>query len=119
MNIDTAKKEALLFIKYIKTDLKEEAEDNFKTAEAIETLSNELDKKDGIIKNQSYTNQKLRKKLQGYRKLLKLKEKHLVKKDKVIDLMAEHIDFEYGCKDEFYENDKEEVKEYFYRKVEG
>ena len=96
-------------------------------------------KKDKIIKNQSYTNKKMRNKLQGYRKLLKLKEKHLQKrdkqieqyqnmlatndmlhvlecekKDKIIDLMGEKI-FEEGI---VWEN-KEDVKLYYERKVEN
>ncbi len=44
-----------------------------------------------IVKKQSYTNKKMRKKLQGYRKLLKLKEKHLCKKDRFIDFIVEDI----------------------------
>ena len=50
MNIKEAKKELILFTKSIRSDLKEDAEDNFKIAEAIETILNELEKKDKVIK---------------------------------------------------------------------
>lgn len=63
--------------------------DSEKSKEDLEMLDAgwkiELEKKDEIIKNQSYTNKKMRKKLQGYRKLLKLKERQLKKKDKQIE----------------------------------
>ena len=53
---------------------------------AIETALSLLKEKDRIIKDQSKTNKKLRDKLHGYRRLLKLKEKHLnILKDKLIE----------------------------------
>lgn len=86
----------------------------------ITTVLNLLEKKDEIIKNQSYTNKKMRKKLQGYRKLLKLKERQLQKKDKQIDLMAEDIAFSEEINSyEDIKTYKKKIKQYFERKVDN
>ena len=54
--------------------------------EAIESAVSLLEEKNRIIKDQSKTNKKLRDKLHGYRRLLKLKEKHLnILKDELIE----------------------------------
>ena len=52
---------------------------------AVEAVVSLLEEKNRIIKDQSKTNKKLRNKLHGYRRLLKLKEKHLnILKDELI-----------------------------------
>lgn len=54
--------------------------------EAIESAVSLLEEKNRIIKDQSKTNKKLRDKLHGYRRLLKLKEKHLnILNDKLME----------------------------------
>lgn len=59
--------------------------------EAIKTVLNLLQEKDKQLKRQSCTNKKILKKLQGYRKLVKLKDKHLEQKDKIIEELEEEI----------------------------
>lgn len=90
MNIEKAKNEMKNWIYYEKAN-KEKINRAEELIEIQETIINELDKQEQIIKNQSYTNKKLRKNYKGYRKLLKLKEKHSFEKNRIIDAMAECI----------------------------
>ena len=61
-----------------------------------EYILNLIEKQDKIIKGQSYTNKKMRKKLNGYKRLFKLKVRQLEKRDKEIERLKE---YEYMYKD--------------------
>lgn len=88
---------------------------------AIQVVLNLIQKQDRIIKNQSYTNKKMKKKLDNYRKLTKLKERTIQKQDteinklkNVIDKLVKRIKYDTEW---FYSDldnkSEEEIKEYF------
>ena len=58
----------------------------------LEIVLNLIQKQDKIIKNQSYTNKKMKKKLDNYRKLTKLKERTIQKQDTEINKLNNVID---------------------------
>jgi hypothetical protein len=118
-----------LYISTLGHSLNNSIKQNNKHNNDLEALNKgwkiELEKKDKIIKNQSYTNKKMRKKLDGYRKLLKLKERHLSKKNKIINAMASYISrFDndetickgIDCYDQIY-GCRTCIKQYYERKV--
>ena len=98
--------------------------------EAIDTVLNELEKKEAEIDKLRNTNKDLLKKLRNrvkevkkltryslYKKEFTRLNKQLEKKDAVIDLMAEYIVdlIKYNNSEEI--RDAEEVKQYFYKKA--
>ena len=56
---------------------------------AIQIALKLIKKQDEIIKNQSYTNKKMKKKLDNYRKLVKLKNRKLEKQDTEINKLKQ------------------------------
>lgn len=58
----------------------------------LQTALNLIQNQDKIIKNQSYTNKKMKKKLDNYRKLTKLKERKIGKQDTEINKLKEKLD---------------------------
>lgn len=112
--------------------------------EAIETVSNELEKKEAEIDKLRNTNKDLLKKLRNrvkevksltryslYKKEFARLNKQLKKKDTVIDLMADDLRYYNGMQqDQLFcidtcegkmcdeEHCKERIKEYFYKKIE-
>ena len=104
-------KEEKLYMKYCKYDKEPK--------EVILELIHTIEKQNEIIKQQSYTNQKLRKKkvelnqkLRGYRKLVKLKDKHLETQSKQIDLMAEDLTTDYHSKEWVMDYYEKKAREY-------
>ena len=88
---------------------------------AIQVVLNLIQEQDRIIKNQSYTNKKMKKKLDNYRKLTKLKERTIQKQDTEINKLNNAIDrMVKRIKDDtewFYSDldnkSEDEIKEYF------
>lgn len=74
-----------------------------------------IQEQDKIIKNQSYTNKKMKKKLDNYRKLTKFKERKIGKKDTEINKLKDVIDrmAEYMYKELDFAYSEEMVIEYF------
>lgn len=71
----------------------------------IEIILNVLKEKNRIIKKQSVNNKKLKDKLRGYRKLVKLKDKHLLKQEQRIkELEEENKEYSVQLTDEQYSN---------------
>jgi cysteinyl-tRNA synthetase len=56
---------------------------------SIQIVLNLIEKQDKIIKQQSYTNKKMRNKLKNYRKLLKLKDKTIANFEKELARLSE------------------------------
>ena len=107
----------------------------YNNCKAIDTVLNELEKKEAEIDKLRNTNKDLLKKLRNrvkevkkltryslYKKEFARLNKQLKKKDTVIDLMAEQLAglaiFDIAKEEPLILGDKEEVKQYFYKKAE-
>ena len=107
----------------------------YNNCKAIDTVLNELEKKEAEIDKLRNTNKDLLKKLRNrvkevkkltryslYKKEFARLNKQLKKKDTVIDLMAEQLAglaiFDIAKEEPLILGDKEGVKQYFYKKAE-